>query len=254
MTAGGRASRARGPRTGALRVGTSGWQYRHWKDVFYPAKLPVARWFDHYAATFDTVEINNTFYHLPAPSVFEGWRARAPQGFCYALKLSRFATHMKRLLDPDEPLARFLDGARRLGPHLGPILVQLPPRFRADPQRLDAFLRAAPRDLRWAVEFRDRSWLVPEVYAVLRRHEAALCVHDLVPDHPRERTADWTYLRYHGVAYGGSYGDDFLRAEAARIAADRTAGVDVYAYFNNDVGGHAVANALALRAYATGAA
>ena len=237
-------------RRGRLRVGTSGWQYRHWKNVFYPAELPVARWFPHYATHFDTVEVNNTFYHLPAPAVFEGWRARAPEDFCYALKYSRYATHMKRLLDPEEPLTRFLDGARRLGPRLGPILVQLPPRFHVNVERLDAFLALAPGDLRWAVEFRDPSWLVPEVYAVLRRHGAALCVHDLLPDHPRERTAGWTYLRFHGVQYGGSYADADLRAEAARIARGRAEGIDVYAYFNNDIGGHAIKNALTLRTYA----
>jgi uncharacterized protein YecE (DUF72 family) len=235
-------------RSGRLRVGTSGWQYRHWRGVFYPPDLPVARWLDYYAARFDTVEVNNTFYHLPEPSAFDAWRARAPRGFCYALKFSRFATHLKRLREPAEPIARFLAGARRLGPCLGPILVQLPPRWRADPARLDAFLAAAPRGRRWAVEFRDPRWLVPDVYAVLRRHRAALCVHDLLPDHPRERTARWTYLRFHGVAYGGAYAPARLRAEAVRIRRDLAAGIDVYAYFNNDVGGYAVTDALALRA------
>jgi len=160
---------------------------------------------------------------------------------------------MKRLRDPAEPIAMFMERARALGPHLGPILVQLPPRWRADPGRLDAFLAVTPREQRWAVEFRDSRWLVPDVYAVLSRWGAALCVHDLVPDHPREQTASWTYVRFHGVRYGGSYDPAFLRAEASRMRRDLAAGTDVYAYFNNDVGGHAVTNALALRRAITGA-
>ena len=155
---------------------------------------------------------------------------------------------MKRLRDPEEPLARFLERAALLGSHLGPILVQLPPRWRADAPRLDAFLAAAPRRYRWAIEFRDPSWLSPSIYAVLQRHGAALCIHDLIPDHAREVTAPWVYLRYHGVRYGGSYAQEFLRREAKTIRAYRKAGLDVFAYFNNDVGGHAITNASTLRA------
>ena len=232
---------------GSLRIGTSGYQYKHWRGLFYPDGLATKRWFEHYAASFDTVEINNTFYNLPEASTFASWRERAPRGFCYALKFSRYATHMKRLRDPEAPLTRFLERAAVLGRHLGPILVQLPPRWRADPARLDDFLTAAPRRFRWTIEFRDPSWLDAEVYAVLRRHRAALCVHDLIPAHPREVTAPWVYLRYHGIRYGGSYEDAFLRDEAAAITRHRREGLDVYAYFNNDIGGHAVVNALRLR-------
>ncbi len=237
--------------TGSLRVGTSGYQYAHWKNVFYPPDVPVKRWFEHYAAHFDTVEINNTFYNLPAASTFASWRRRAPRRFLYALKFSRYGSHMKRLRDPEEPLARFLERAALLGEHLGPILVQLPPHWRADPMRLDAFLDAAPRAYRWTIEFRDPSWLCAEVYAVLRRRRAALCIHDLLPNHPREVTAPWVYLRFHGVRYRGSYSRASLRAEAREIARWRAAGLDVYAYFNNDVGGHAVVNAKTLRELAT---
>jgi uncharacterized protein YecE (DUF72 family) len=215
----------------------------------YPEGLPARAWLEHYAQTFDSVEVNNTFYRLPEASVFEAWCERAPRGFLFALKLSRYATHLKRLLDPTEPLALFVERARRLGPTLGPILVQLPPRFAPDPARLDAFLRAAPKDLRWVVEFRDERWLTQDVLDVLGEHGAALCIHDLIEDHPRVLTADFTYLRFHGTRYAGSYSSQKLSHEAdaiAKLLADRR---DVYAYFNNDLGGHAVKNALSLRRY-----
>ncbi len=231
-----------------LRVGTSGWHYEHWAGLFYPAELPRTRWFEHYATCFDTVELNNTFYRLPGPAAFEAWRAQAPPGFLYAVKFSRYGTHMRKLLEPTEPIARFLSGAERLGAALGPVLVHLPPRWKVNTPRLDEFLAAATATgHRWAVELRDSSWLCPEVYAVLRRHGAALCQHDLLDGHPAELTADWVYLRYHGrTAAGpcsGCYSRPQLRAQARRLRKLLDAGLDVYAYFNNDVGGHAPANA-----------
>jgi uncharacterized protein YecE (DUF72 family) len=232
-----------------LRVGTSGYQYRHWKGRFYPEDLPQRRWFAYYAGSFDTVEINNTFYHLPAPEVFVHWREQAPKGFEYTLKFNRYGSHVKRLRDGAQTIERYLANAAGLGRCLGPTLIQLPPRFKADAPRLDAFLAAAPRARRWAVEFRDRDWLRDEVFEVLQRHGAALCIHDLIPDHPRELTADWTYLRFHGDHYGGSYSTQFLSAEARRIAALLRGGHAVYAYFNNDRDACAVRNALDLRRY-----
>ena len=231
------------------RIGTSGYQYDHWREVFYPAGLAKRRWFGHYAEHFDTVEINNTFYHLPANSTFDQWREEAPEGFCYALKYSRYGSHLKRLKEPQAALEKFLGGAERLEARLGPILVQLPPHWGANPGRLDAFLEAAPTGHRWAVEFRDPDWLDEEVYAILRRHEAALCVHDMIPDHPRLLTADWVYLRYHGDHYRGSYTPQFLTAQARLIREWLDEGHDVYAYFNNDEAGHAVFNALDLKRY-----
>lgn len=234
---------------GSYRIGTSGYVYNHWRGDFYPKKMTQKDWFEHYAAHFATVEINNSFYRSPSPDTFAQWRARAPKGFVYAVKYSRFGSHMKRLLDPEQHMARFLVSALELRETLGPVLVQLPPNWGADPERLDAFLRVAPKKLRWALEFRDASWLYEAVYAVLRRHNAALVIHDLLPDHPEVRTADWCYRRYHGQNYGGSYTPQYLGAHARMMAADLDAGRDVYAYFNNDVGGHAVRNALALRRY-----
>jgi uncharacterized protein YecE (DUF72 family) len=232
---------------GVLAVGTSGWQYSHWRGVFYPPDLPQSKWFAFYAARFDVVEVNNTFYRLPPEQVFGRWRTAAPKGFCYALKFSRYGSHMRKLKDAPDTIGLFLERARLLGEHLGPILVQLPPKWRADAGRLDEFLAARPAGERWAVEFRDPSWLTAEVLSVLRRHGAALCIHDMIADHPHELTADWTYLRFHGVHYGGSYSPRALHDAAREIRRLLAAGVDVHAYFNNDAQGFAVANALELR-------
>jgi uncharacterized protein YecE (DUF72 family) len=230
-------------------IGTSGFHYRHWRGVFYPKALPAREWFSHYARHFDTVEINNTFYRLPEEEVFDDWREQAPAGFCFALKFSRYGSHLKRLKEPRPILRRFLERARRLREHLGPILIQLPPRWRADAGRLDAFLAATPRAQRFAVEFRDPSWLGSPTLAVLRRHGAALCIHDALEGHPREVTAEFVYLRFHGDSYVGSYSPQALTAEARRIRQWLQRGLDVHAYFNNDVGGHAVRDALRLRRY-----
>lgn len=236
-------------RQGKFHVGTSGYQYDHWKGVFYPDSIPKKGWFEHYTQTFDTVEINNTFYNLPAENTFDNWYETAPKEFLFALKFSRFGSHIKKLKDPQEPIERFLELAERLDNKLGPILVQLPGRWQANPERLNEFLAQAPAKHRWALEFRDESWLCEEIYAVLERHNAALCQHDMLPDHPGRLTADWTYLRYHGDHYQGSYSHQYLTAQAQKIQKYLQKGCDVYAYFNNDEDGHAVQNAQALRHY-----
>jgi uncharacterized protein YecE (DUF72 family) len=233
--------------SGRLRVGTSGYHYPHWRGAFYPPQLPTREWFAWYVERFDTVELNNTFYRLPEARVFDAWHEQAPPGFCFALKFSRYGSHLKRLRTPRATLRRFLARAERLGEQLGPILVQLPPRWRADPARLAAFLAAAPQRHRFAVEFRDPSWLVPAVFDVLQEHGAALCIHDLIEDHPRELTAGWAYLRFHGAGRGGSYAVGALVARARAIRRWLGRGVDVYAYFNNDRAAYAVANATTLR-------
>ncbi len=242
-------------RKGAVRIGTSGYQYDHWAGVFYPEDTPKKRWFDFYSSQFDTVEINNTFYSLPGENTFDSWRERAPQGFQYVLKYSRFGTHNKKLKEPGQHLHRFPGLAERLRGALGPILVQLPPGWTSNPKRLDAFLDAAPKKRRWAVEFRDASWLNEDNYGVLRKHNAALVIHDLLPDHPRIVTADWVYLRFHGPdalnhAYQGEYPHQAMRAEADRIKAHLAEGRDVYAFFNNDQHAYAIKNARQLRRYA----
>jgi uncharacterized protein YecE (DUF72 family) len=238
-------------RQATLRIGTSGYHYKHWRRVYYPEELPITQWFGYYARKFDTVEINNTFYRLPEASTFDAWRQQAPKRFCYALKFSRYGSHIARLTKPRDTIRRFLRRADRLKEFLGPILVQLPPNWRANPPRLAAFLQAAPKDHRWAIEFRDRSWLCDEVFDVLREHGAALCLHDMIEDHPRIVTAKWVYLRFHGDRYHGSYSRELLSAKAAEIRGYLAERLDVFAYFNNDAEGYAVQNAAELKQYVT---
>jgi uncharacterized protein YecE (DUF72 family) len=233
---------------GRARVGCSGWVYRHWRGRVYPADLPQKRWFEHYAQLLDTVEINNSFYRLPTEAAAEGWAAQAPAGFVYALKLGAFGSHRMKLRDAGSWLPNHLDRVERLGHHAGPTLVQLPPRWKRNAERLDEFLTVAPRTVRWAVELREPSWLHEEVYDVLRRHGAALCIHDLLADHPWELTTDWTYVRFHGPQaverpYQGRYGAERLGPVAERLAAWGAQGCDAYAYFNNDDSGFAVEDA-----------
>lgn len=241
-----------------LRVGCSGWSYKDWRGIVYPADVPQRRWFDHYQSLFDTVELNTTFYRLPTPEAVEKWAQSANPGFLYAVKLGAFGSHRMKLRDPAGWLANHLDRFVRLGEHLGPNLVQLPPRWKRNVERLDEFLSTAPSTIRWAVELRERSWLHDDVFDVLRRHGAALCVHDLLESHPFELTTDWTYVRFHGPdaiehPYHGSYGEARLREWADRLAVVRDEGKDVYAYFNNDWYGHAVTDAVFLRDQLTAA-
>jgi uncharacterized protein YecE (DUF72 family) len=237
---------------GEVRVGCSGWVYKDWKGVVYPAELRQRDWFSYYATQFDTVELNNTFYRLPTEAAAEQWGAQAPPRFVYAVKLGQFGSHRMKLRDAARWLPNHLDRVRRLGPALGPNLVQLPPRWKRNATRLDEFLSVAPKDLRWAVELRDPSWLHDDIYSVLERHDAALCIHDLLPDHPWKLTATWTYVRFHGPRatkepYHGRYGARRLARPAARMQGWLESGVDVYAYFNNDYEGHAVQDARWLR-------
>lgn len=244
-----------GRKKGTLRVGSSGYQYDHWKGVFYPEELARDGWLGYYAKRFDTVEINNTYYGLPEARTFDAWREAVGPGFRYTLKFSRYGSHMKKLKDPAGTIGTFLERAEHLEAKLDAILVQLPPHWRAAPGRLAAFLAEAPTRHRWAVEFRDADWLREEVYAVLREHAAAMVIHDLIAEHPRVLAADWVYLRFHGPAASGDaryrydYPPQALSAEARRIKDHLAAGPDVYAYFNNDAEGCAIANALDLRRY-----
>lgn len=239
-------------RHGSARVGCSGWSYRDWRGVVYPNDLPQRGWFGHYARLFDTVELNATFYRLPTATTVERWAADAPRGFVYAVKLGAFGSHRMKLRDTSSWLPNHLDRVERLGDHLGPTLVQLPRQWKRNAERLDEFLTAAPPRMRWTVELREPSWLHDDVFEVLRRHRAALCIHDLLPDHPFEMTADWTYVRFHGPdalrqPYHGSYGAERLNRWGERLGQVLADGCDVYAYFNNDWHGRAVTDAIALR-------
>jgi uncharacterized protein YecE (DUF72 family) len=235
---------------GRARVGCSGWQYKHWHGEFYPADLPQARWFEHYASVFDTVEINNSFYRLPERATFAAWARRAPPHFEFAVKASRFLTHMKKLKDPEEPIDRLFSRMRALGTHLGPVLYQLPPNWKVDRERFGHFVEALPRDARHVVEFREPSWYEPGIRALMDRRRLALCLHDM-PGSATERDdpGPFVYVRFHGASskYGGSYTDARLQGWARWLNDRRNEGRDVYAYFNNDRGGHAPRNALTLR-------
>jgi uncharacterized protein YecE (DUF72 family) len=235
----------------ALLVGTSGWQYRDWRGVLYPEGLPQREWLARYAANFATVEVNNAFYRLPELSTFERWREQTPDGFVVVVKVSRYLTHVRRLAEPAEPVARLTERAAGLGPRLGPYLLQLPPTLRAEPERLDACLRAFPAGARVAVEPRHESWWTGEVRRVLERRGSALCWADRAgrPLTPLWCTADWGYVRLHEgrAAPAPSYGRSALGTWLERIdAAWPGVGDDVFVFFNNDHGGAAVRNARTL--------
>jgi uncharacterized protein YecE (DUF72 family) len=240
---------------GRLRLGTSGYVYPHWRRVFYPPRLPVREWLPFYAQHFDTVELNNPFYRLPDKAAFRGWRAAVPEDFVFTVKASRYLTHLKRLRSARAPLDRLLRRVRPLGPTLGPLLFQLPPQFHADLPRLTTFLGALGRQphftrLRAALEVRHASWLAPETFDLLRKAGVALCFHDArVQPVTGPVTASFVYIRRHGTSprYRGSYPDSMLEADARRIRRWLADGLDVYIYFNNDIGGAAVRNAIRLR-------
>jgi uncharacterized protein YecE (DUF72 family) len=236
---------------GRWLVGTSGYVYRDWRRRFYPQALGARGWLPFYAATFDTVELNSPFYRLPSRAAFAAWRASVPAGFVFGVKASRYLTHIKRLKSPRAPLDRLLRRVRPLGPTLGPVLFQLPESFHADLARLDRFLSVLARQrhvvgLRAVLEVRHASWLVPETFDRLRKAGVGLCFHDAKRQRVTEPvTADFVYVRRHGPSgrYRGSYPEEMLRADARQIRRWLAAGLDVYAYFNNDLGGAAVRNA-----------
>ncbi|HZF44615.1 MAG TPA: DUF72 domain-containing protein [Sphingomonadaceae bacterium] len=233
-----------------IRIGCSGWNYRHWRRAFYPDGLPATRWFGHYAGVFATVEINNSFYRVPEASTFAKWRDQAPPGFRYAVKANRFLTHNKKLRDIGEPLADFIGRARALGETLGPILYQLPPRWRFNGDRLREFAAILPRDIMHVLEFREPSWMDPDALALLDALGLAFCTHDMIGmSVPRVATGPLAYVRFHGSGgkYWGRYDDDVLRSWADWIAKEAHGGRQVWAYFNNDIHADAIADALALR-------
>lgn len=235
-----------------IHIGTSGWHYKHWLGgVFYPAGTSPAQMFAFYQKYFDTVEINNSFYHLPAATTFDNWRDSSPARFQFAVKASRFITHMKKLKDPTPSSEKFFLVADRLGKKLGPILFQLPPRWKVNVERLSQFLEALPGRHKYVFEFRDETWLVPEVYEVLRRHKAAFCIHDFADMKiPNEITAGFSYIRFHGptsAKYFGSYSAAQLQTWAKRIEEWSRRLSAIYVYFNNDPGGEAVKNATELK-------
>lgn len=230
-------------------VGTSGWQYTGWRGRFYPEGLPQRLWLEYYAEHFATVEVNNAFYRLPERNTFAQWRERTPDSFCIAVKMSRYLTHIKRLKDPQEPVARFFGRAEALGERLGPVLIQLPPTLKANVDALAETLACFPDGTKVAVEPRHQSWWADDVRRLLEKHNAALCWADRLgrPITPLWRTADWGYVRLHeGRAQPRPrYGRAALKSWVGRVAEAFPSGEPVYVYFNNDPGGAAIVDAKA---------
>jgi uncharacterized protein YecE (DUF72 family) len=231
------------------RVGCSGWSYPHWRDRFYPHGLRQADWFKHYSATFDTVEINNSFYRTPSEELFKTWRQKAPEGFIYAVKVNRGITQFQKL-SPDSypPFLEFVRRAKQMGDRLGPLLLQLPPSLHRDDDRLSTFLaQPVVAKQRIAIEFRHKSWFDDQVYSLMRDHRVALVLSDFkeLPV-PQVTTTDWTYVRLHGPSggYWGSYPEDELREWANRL---KSLCLNGYIYFNNDMEAAAPHDALRMR-------
>ncbi|HET9183763.1 MAG TPA: DUF72 domain-containing protein [Candidatus Angelobacter sp.] len=234
-----------------IRIGTSGFHYRHWVGPFYPPKTSTARMLDYYVQHFDTLELNNSFYRLPSNEAFECWRDSTPGDFVFAVKASRFITHNKKLKDPENAVDNLLPRAARLGKKLGPVLFQLPPKWKVNAERLVGLLEILPREHRYAFEFRELSWMTPEICRILRKFNAAFCIYELAGYHtPLEITADFSYVRLHGPAagkYQGSYSNQKLQEWAQWIEQHAKRLNATYVYFDNDQAGYAAQNALALR-------
>jgi len=233
-----------------IRIGTSGWYYNHWAGKFYPSGLPKSKWFEYYAKEFDTVEINNTFYHLPKQESVQRWHQLAPKGFVYAVKANRYITHIKRLKSVSEPLERFFEIAGLLKEKLGPILYQLPPSLHKDLDLLKGFIRLLPKRSLSVFEFRHESWFSEDTYKLLDDFNAGFCIHDLGGlETPRVITGDLIYIRFHGTTgrYAGNYTKQSLQNWSNWIKDNRSKVRTVYAYFNNDYNAYAVHNAKELK-------
>lgn len=235
---------------GKLYIGTSGWSYKHWKEVFYPSDLPHDKWLQYYAERFSTVEINNSFYRLPKRETFEAWRDRTPADFTFAVKASRYITHVKKLTGVEEASLRFFENAEGLGNKLGPILFQFPANWHANVQRLSDFVDFLPGKYRYSFEFRHSSWFQNEIHSLLREKNIALCIADS-PNWPTsfEITAPFTFIRLHGgrILYASEYSNQELLQWSKIITGFLDKKIDVFVYFNNDAYGYAVKNALQLR-------
>jgi uncharacterized protein YecE (DUF72 family) len=232
-----------------IHIGTSGWHYKHWSGPFYPADMRSEDYLAFYCQHFHTVEINNSFYQLPDESTLEDWQSHVPDGFVFAVKASRYITHMKKLKDPQEPVGTFMQRIAALKDRLGPILFQLPPHWHANPERLENFLQTLPKGHRFTFEFRDESWFDELIYEILRKHNAAFCMYYLEGKaSPKEVTADFVYIRLHGAerSYQGKYTTSQLAGWAGAISAWSRMGKEVYCYFNNDIHAAAPENAAEL--------
>lgn len=233
-----------------IRIGTSGWYYDHWKERFYPAELPRSKWFEYYARHFDTVEINNTFYHLPKEQTLQRWHELAPENFLFAVKANRYITHIKKLNDASEPLERFFERVNLLKDKLGPILYQLPPSLHKNLDLLAGFIKLLPKDKLAVFEFRHESWYADETFDLLGKSGVGFCIHDMPGNEsPRIVTGEIIYLRFHGTTdrYAGSYPKSQLQDWANWLKTQARKARAIYVYFNNDSQAHAIKNAQQLK-------
>jgi uncharacterized protein YecE (DUF72 family) len=233
-----------------IHIGTSGWNYEHWKRVFYPPDISSNDWLKFYADTFDTVEINNTFYKLPSKDTIKKWHDTVKKNFLFTVKASRYITHMKKLKEPKDALKQFFKNVENLGDKLGPILFQLPPRWKINSERLNSFLRLLSKDFRYTFEFRDSSWWDQSTYECLQKYNSAFCIYELAGTvSPKEVTADFIYIRLHGPdgAYQGSYETKTLSGWVGAFSAWTKKKKEVFCYFDNDQNGYAALNARQLK-------
>lgn len=232
-----------------IHIGTSGWHYLHWKGPYYPENLSTKNFLTYYSNEFQTVEINNTFYKLPTISVIKKWKESVPKSFLFSVKMSRYITHSKRLNDPKKSLLKFFNRIKHIKPNLGVVLIQLPPHWPLNFERLASFIQALPKGYRYAFEFREESWLCEEVFALLKRHGHALCLFELDRmETEKIVTAKFVYIRLHGPkgAYQGNYSAKALSVWAKDIKRWKKQGKEVFCYFDNDEKGFAPKNALTL--------
>ena len=235
---------------GTLHIGTSGWHYKHWIGTYYPADTKEKDQLSLYIRDFNTVELNNSFYNLPSAKTFKNWAAATPSDFVFAIKGSRYISHMKKLKVLKADIDHFLNRVSKLGAKTGPILFQLPPRWKLNIERLETFLSRLDTQYRYTFEFRNASWYDEQAYELLRQHNCAFCIYELAGHHsPEIVTADFVYIRLHGpgAKYQGSYSTQTLKKWAAKCSAWQQQGKDVYIYFDNDQAGYAAFNALKLR-------
>jgi len=231
-----------------IRIGTSGWNYQHWKEIFYPADCAKSKWLEYYTEHFDTVELNATFYRLPQLKTFENWKTRTPDHFLWALKANKYITHIKQLKEPQEPLERFYTAASGLKEKLGPILFQLPPSLSFDEKEFENFCQFLNPSQRHTLEVRHPSWISDRLFVILKKHNIAFCIADTAGRYPYHEvvTSDFVYIRLHGSKklYASEYSEKELQAWAKKI---KEWGKDTYLYFDNDFEGYAVKNAKRLK-------
>lgn len=234
----------------SIHIGTSGWSYKHWREVFYPHNLIERNYLEYYSKHFATVEINNSFYHSLKEETVKNWVKSVPKNFIFSVKANRYITHLKKLKEPEKRVANFIESIKPFDKKIGPILFQLPPHFSFNGERIEYFLKLLPEDYRYVFEFRDKSWFNLESYDILKRNNTALCIYNLGDyQSPKEITTDFIYIRLHGSGELGSskYNEEKLDEFCRDIKEFNTEGKGVFCYFNNDEEGYAIQNAFELR-------